>query len=107
EEGTVEVGKGSFSIEPFLYSNGRLITWADVKTTQELQDGYLPIPSVEWHDSGLTLKVTAFAAGDVSNAALHLRYRIRNDRDEHEHVELFLALRPFQVNPSWQSLNMV
>jgi hypothetical protein len=107
QEGMVEVSKGSFSIEPFLYSNGRLISWSDVALAHSLRDGYLPIPSVDWRDGGLKLKVTAFVAGTASDATLHLRYRVRNERDEHEHVELFLVVRPFQVNPSWQSLNMV
>ena len=44
EEGMVEVDKGSFSIEPFLYADGRLVTWADVDLSQELTKGYLPLP---------------------------------------------------------------
>ena len=46
EEGMLEVGRGAFSLEPFLYLNGKLITWNAVHTTQSLEDGYLPIPSV-------------------------------------------------------------
>lgn len=106
EEGAVEVDKGSFSIEPFLHVDGKLLGWHDVSVTQALQDAYLPIPSVEWHDSGLQLKVTAFAGGNPGSSTLYVRYRVRNDRQEHEHVSLFIALRPFQVNPPWQSLNM-
>ncbi len=45
EEGMVEVDRGSFSIEPLLFADGRLITWADVALTQTLEQGYLPIPS--------------------------------------------------------------
>lgn len=107
EEGAVEVSKGTFSIEPFLYVDGKLITWADITATQGLADGYLPIPWVEWHDGGLKLKVTAFAGGAPGSSTLYLRYRVRNERDRHERVSLFLAVRPFQVNPPWQSLNMV
>ncbi len=107
EEGMVEVSKGTFSIEPFLYVDGRLITWHDVSMTQGLQDGYLPIPWVEWHDGGLKLRVTAFVGGPPGASTLYLRYRVRNEREQHERVSLFLAVRPFQVNPPWQSLNMV
>ncbi len=37
EDGMLETGKGSFSIEPFLYVNGSLITWADVQPVQSLE----------------------------------------------------------------------
>ena len=36
EEGMVEVDAGTFSIEPFLYVENRLITWADVMLNQDL-----------------------------------------------------------------------
>ena len=32
EEGMLEVDKGAFSLEPFLYADGRLITWNDAQT---------------------------------------------------------------------------
>ncbi len=35
------------------------------------------------------------------------RHRVENLSDENRHVILFLAVRPFQVNPPWPSLNMV
>lgn len=106
EEGMLELGLGSFSLEPFLYVDGKLVTWRDVQRVPELQEGYLPIPSVEWRDDRLLLKVTAFAAGKAGASALYARYRVRNDREDHEHVTLFVTLRPFQVTPPWQSLNM-
>ena len=46
--GQVEPGEGWGSIEPFLYLNDQLVTWNDVEPVQELEDGYLPIPSVTW-----------------------------------------------------------
>ena len=70
EEGMLEVDKGAFSIEPFLYADGTLVTWNDVQTTQELADGYLPIPSVTWETEGFSLKITAFAAGQPGESAL-------------------------------------
>jgi hypothetical protein len=106
EEGMIELGLGSFSLEPFLYVDGKLLTWQDVQREQQLQEGYLPIPSVQWRDTGLSLQITAFAAGKPGASALYARYRVRNDRQEHEHVSLFVTLRPFQVTPPWQSLNM-
>jgi hypothetical protein len=103
EEGMVEVDEGSFSIEPFLHVDGRLVTWADASPTQQLEDGYLPIPSSLWRCDGLTLLVTAFASGESSNAILYVRYRVENTSDGARAVRLFTALRPFQVTPPWQS----
>jgi hypothetical protein len=106
EEGMLEVDKSAFSIEPFLYVNGRLVTWNDVETTQELERGYLPIPSVIWRYECLNLRVTALAAGEPGAASLYARYRIENTTADPQPILLFLAIRPFQVNPPWQSLNM-
>lgn len=108
EEGMVETGKGQFSLEPFLYENGRLTTWADVRTTPSLADGYLPIPSVRWEprgDSALALTVTTYADGDSGRSVGYVRYRVENRGATARHVTLFVALRPFQVNPPWQFLN--
>ncbi len=102
EEGMVEVDKGTFSIEPFLYVDGRLITWADVTLRQELEEGYLPIPSSEWRSKELVLRTTAFATGDSGASVLYLRYRLENMTDEPRQVRFFAALRPFQVTPTWQ-----
>ncbi|MEN8128617.1 MAG: discoidin domain-containing protein [Pseudomonadota bacterium] len=106
EEGMVEIDKTSFSIEPFLYIDDRLITWNDVNVSQELENDYLPIPSVLWDHSGLKLKITSFAAGESGESLLYLRYQVKNTTDQKRQGKLFLALRPFQVNPPWQSLNM-
>ncbi|MGH7856308.1 MAG: discoidin domain-containing protein, partial [Candidatus Binatia bacterium] len=64
EEGLLEVDKGSFSIEPFLYANGELVRWSSVAISQELEEGYLPIPTVIWRSDRLLLRVTAFASGE-------------------------------------------
>lgn len=107
EEGMLEVDSGAFSIEPFLYADGTLITWEAVQTTQSLAKGYLPIPSVTWRVGELTLSVTAFAAGQPGTSALYAQYRVANTGAERHALNLFLAIRPFQVLPPWQSLNMV
>ena len=49
EDGAIEIAKGGVSVEPFVQVDGRWIGWADVVSTQSLQDGYLPIPTVAWH----------------------------------------------------------
>jgi hypothetical protein len=105
EEGMLEIDKGAFSIEPFLYTDTGLVTWHDVTTAQRLEGGYLPIPTVTWTRDGLSLTVTAFGNGEAGRAALYARYRLENHGSRGEPVQLFLAIRPFQVNPPWQTLN--
>ncbi|HSJ14647.1 MAG TPA: discoidin domain-containing protein [Longimicrobiales bacterium] len=105
EEGMLEVDKRAFSIEPFLFHDGRLVTWSDARVSQSLADGYLPIPSVQWVADGLRLEVTAFTSPDSGTATLYARYRVTNPGSAPVRSTLFLALRPFQVNPSWQFLN--
>ena len=103
EEGMVEVDKGSFSIEPFLYADARLFTWADVELSQELTKGYLPLPSSEWRTDRLTMTITAFATSEPGHPVLCIRYSIANTAPERQTVRLFTALRPFQVTPTWQN----
>jgi hypothetical protein len=109
EDGALEVGQGAFSIEPFLFlegkPNGELITWSGVTASQSLAEGYLPIPTVTWTRGDLTLEITALASGPPGGSALHARYRVRN-LGKAKRLRLFLALRPFQVNPPTQFLNM-
>ncbi|MDI9239632.1 discoidin domain-containing protein [Lysobacter sp. LF1] len=107
EDGAIELRKGGASIEPFVVSEGELIGWADVKATQSLQDGYLPIPSVHWQHPRFTLDVTAFAKGTSDDASLHARYVLRNTTDRPRRYVLALAVRPLQVNPPTQFLNTV
>jgi hypothetical protein len=102
EEGMVEVDQGSFSIEPFLWSEGRLITWADASLTQTLERGYLPVPSSDWQAEGLGLRTTAFATGSRGDSTLFIRYLVANGSDRVRRLSLFAAIRPFQVTPTWQ-----
>jgi hypothetical protein len=104
DAGTIEVGQTRFTIEPFLYLDNKLVTWNDVTPRQFLEKGYLPIPSVEWKYRNLTLTITAFAAGTTGpDSQLLATYRIENAGGLGR-GKLFLAIRPFQVNPPWQGL---
>ncbi len=107
EDGAVEVGKGGFSVEPFVRAGGKWISWADVSSERSLQDDYLPIPSVQWHHDALELRVTAFVQGTPAQAQLVARYQLRNTGKEARDFSLALAVRPFQVNPPTQFLNTV
>lgn len=102
EEGMVEIGKGACSVEPFVYADGRLYTWADAAPESSLAEGCLPIPSVRWNLPGLVLHVTAWALAQAAGTVLYLRYRLENGGGDPRQVRLFAALRPFQASPSWQ-----
>jgi hypothetical protein len=105
EEGMIEVGERSFSVEPFLRIDDRLVAWSDAHIEQSLQDGDLPIPSVTWRADGVRLTETVFAAGTPGDSTLYARFQLANDGASPRRVALLLALRPFQVNPPWQDLN--
>ncbi len=106
EEGALEVDAESFTLEPFLLAEGRLLGWADFETRASLADGCLPIPSVAWQGAGLRLRITAFADGAPGQSALVARYALENPGGAERAVRLVLAIRPFQVTPAWQSLNL-
>ena len=103
EEGMVEVDKGEFSIEPFLYVGDRLVTWADVMLNQGLLKGYLPIPSSEWRSDSLVMKIMSFASSQSGSPVLYICYRIENTDWQSRPARFFAAIRPFQVNPTWQN----
>lgn len=107
EDGALEAMKGGFSIEPFVVLDGKVIGWAEVKSSQSLLDGYLPMPAVAWEHERFGLNVSGFVQGRPEQAQLVARYELRNtDKVAHEY-RLALAVRPFQVNPPSQFLNTV
>ncbi|MCD9098712.1 discoidin domain-containing protein [Luteimonas fraxinea] len=106
EDGAIEVAAGGFSIEPFVRVGDTLVTWADAKIVQTLQDDYLPIPSVDWTHDALGLRVTGFARGTPEDSQLVARYRLSNPGGEARDYQLALAVRPMQVNPPTQFLNI-
>ena len=105
EQGMIETGKGEFSVEPFLFTDGRLVTWRDAATSVSSVGGDLPIKTVNWKTPRVAMSITTFAAGALESSLLYARYRLRNLTPSPKRVSLYLALRPFQVNPPWQFLN--
>jgi hypothetical protein len=105
EDGALEPGKGSFSLEPFLFVGGRLVTWSDAAISHTLERGELPIPTVTWRVGDLSLDVTALVDGSPGAAVLRARYRVRNAGADEARARLFVAVRPFLVNPPTQFLN--
>ena len=98
EDGAIETSSG-FTLEPFVRVDGRLITWADVETSQALAEHSLPLPSTTWRHPQFTMQVEAFGAGSA-------RYRIHNTSGHREQVQFFIAARPLRVTPPWHELNI-
>lgn len=105
EDGVIQPGKRSFSLEPFLLQDEKLVTWADVEAQQSLLDGYLPLPRVLWKSGQIALTVETVATGTRDQSQLLARYRVNNLSAAPASVTLLLAVRPFQVNPPAQFLN--
>ncbi len=103
-DGMVEMDQGSFSIEPMLWISGRLFTWADVAARQELEDDWMPVPSVIWQSEDWRLRIHADA---TESGGSRLRHRLENLTVAQMSVRLFLMIRPFQVTPPWQSFRNV
>jgi hypothetical protein len=103
EEGMFEPDRASFSLEPFLFAEGELVSWADAEVTQSLAQGYLPVPSSHWRWRDILLISTAFASELGGSPCARVRYRLENTGRGRQRVRLFSALRPFQVSPPWQS----
>lgn len=99
-DGMIEVDEGSFSLEPMLRVSGRLFTWADVAARQELQSGWMPVPSVIWETGEWRLRIRAEA---TQSGATRVDYRLENLTDDVLDARLFVLVRPFQVTPPWQS----
>jgi hypothetical protein len=99
EDGMVEAGLGSFSMEPMLWIGGRLVTWSDVRARQSLADGWIPAPAVVWESGDWRLTIRADAS--VSGIA-RAHYRLENLGAQPCSARLFVLLRPFQVTPPWQ-----
>jgi hypothetical protein len=88
-----------------LYLNNRLITWNDVKLSQELEDGYMPIPIVTWISEEFILSIKLFSSGADESSDLNIKYNIKNISGKNLTGKFFLTFIPFQVNPSYQFLN--
>ncbi|HYI48607.1 MAG TPA: discoidin domain-containing protein [Allosphingosinicella sp.] len=125
EDGAIEIGRGGFSVEPFVEDETwvdnvssapqpRLLrsewavrggNWASSRSEQSLAEGRLPIPTVRRRGDGWSLTITGFASTDVITW-LNGRYTLTNDGNTARHFVLALAVRPFQVNPPQQFLNI-
>ena len=57
--------------------------------------------------TSVSLEIKAFANGEANrNSNLYLKYTVTNNSSEPKNGSLFLLIRPFQVNPYYQFLNL-
>ena len=106
EDGAIEAGERSFSLEPLLEVGGELRAWNEGATAQALGEGDLPIPTAARAFPEGSLAITALAAGAAGDSRLRVRYLLEADAGQRFAGRLLLALRPFQVNPPQQFLNV-
>lgn len=105
EEGQIEVDKSSYSLEPFIINNGKFLTWNETQNGQALEEDYLPIPIVKRTSDNLQLTIKTFAYGESGSSLLNLSYELKNISKRRQTGKIYFAIRPFQVNPSYQFLN--
>jgi F5/8 type C domain len=102
EEGMVEVDEAGFSLEPFILTAGKRITWADVGNIGSLPKGGAPMPSVTWKTEGVVLEILPWIDGGYDDLTLHITYRLTCSKPTSD-TRLIVTVRPFQVNPPWQA----
>ena len=104
QEGLLEVDAERFSLEPFIYSDGKFFNWGNVKLEQKLEKNYLPIPSVNWNTGKLDMTEKVFADGEPGKSTIVAWYRVKNNSTAQATGKFYVAARPFQVDPPWQCL---
>ncbi len=113
EDGMVEVEKGLFSIEPMIRMGDSLYNWSNVKSIQSLgnpddKNGFDFVPTVTWQCGDLKFTIQVASAGEANvSSRLDIGYSFENKSDQPKDFELYLLIRPFQVDPYYQFLNMI
>lgn len=112
EDGMVEVDKALFSIEPIIKVGDSLYNWSNVKTIQSLgtsedKHDFNFVPSVTWNCNDLKFVTGITATGEANkNSKLDIRYSFKNLSTQPRDFEFYLLIRPYQVNPYYQFLNL-
>ncbi|MBK7095194.1 MAG: discoidin domain-containing protein [Saprospiraceae bacterium] len=112
ENGMVELEKALFSVEPMIKIDDSLYNWSNVAITQSMgkstdPDKYEFIPSVNWNFSDISFKTELASGGEAEkNSQLYIKYSFQNLSSIPKEMEFFMLIRPFQVNPYYQFLNM-
>jgi hypothetical protein len=111
EDGMVEVDKARFSIEPMVKVGDSLYCWSNVVSTQSIgfsgNGGFRFQPSVSWQVNDLDFTTSVASYGEANkNSKLAIRYSFENRATQGKDIEFYLLVRPYQVNPYYQFLNM-
>ena len=112
EDGMVEVDKALFSIEPMIKYGDSLYNWSNVKTVQSLYPSEYKrdfnfLPTVTWQSNYFNLTTSVTSTGEANkNSKLNIRYSIKNLSNQAKEFEFYLLIRPYQVNPYYQFLNL-
>ncbi|MEJ2595038.1 MAG: discoidin domain-containing protein [bacterium] len=111
EDGLVEHAKGAFSVEPMIRMGGSLYNWSNVSVSQSLgfgkEETFRFQPAVTWTAGGLEFVTSVTSGGEANKSATLLtRYLFRNHSEEVLNLDFYLLIRPFQVNPYYQWLNL-
>lgn len=104
EYGNLEPRHDGPILMPYVKEGDQLYSAAGAATiTQELQDGYLPVPTVHWETgNGLHFKSEAITSGPVDASMTYVRHTLENRSDTVRKGEIIVTVRPAQVNPKWQ-----
>ncbi len=112
EDGMVEVDKALFSIEPMIKTADSLYNWSNIKSIQSLgstenKSEFNFVPSVTWQLKDLKFVCRVTSSGEANkDSRLDISYSFTNLSDQPKDFEFFLLIRPYQVNPYYQFLNL-
>lgn len=105
EDGAIELGRAGPTLEPLIQVDGTTLSWADAKITQQLIDDELPLPQVLMQfDAAPWLELSITLIEDQGRFLA--RYMLANKSTETHQASLLLTVRPFQVLPPSQWLNI-
>jgi hypothetical protein len=112
EDGMVEVDKALFSVEPMIKSGDKLYNWNNVQANQSMnyfedESGLGFTPSVSWLFDEIKFVTAISASGEANvDSRLNIAYSFTNNSGQAKNFEFYLLVRPFQVNPYYQFLNL-
>ena len=105
ENGSFEPVKAGPRLQPALLVGGQLLGgWNADSRTQSLLSGWKPIPTASWTHGDLKLDTQLVPV--QGERGYYARYTLTNSGPDHTQAKLVLAVRPFQVLPQWQFLNV-
>jgi len=112
ENGMVEAEKGAFSLEPMILQNGKLYNWSNVELSQNMGNSTKPqnfqfLPGVNWKLDNLNFATEVTSGGEANKSSnLYIKYTFRNTTLQTQNFDFLVLLRPYQVNPYYQFLNL-